>query len=410
MEGGEDGVVDVLGRPAADMTAAMQEDFEEADDARVVDLDAGIAHRADGDRKSEALQQRKVDMDIEPLRLEAGKAIGDGLETLADGIEMVQALPETEIGEVVGDQLVAQEGGELFVLLEEGVFEVGAEDMMAMLDAIDDGGQLAAHPAVQASAEDLGDLVAGQPPQAEFAAAFEEFVDGKVALEDEVAAILNLGDRVKAREIELLALLGGELRSQDQGPVVELLADDLRAEFVGGGLQRGDVVDGEEGIVGLAEADLRALQLLLDEAVAVEVVGGLEREERGDPHHHWAQGFVAEVEVVVREAAALAGEDAVIWIRGGVFGNADAKARPLLHALEDEVDAVGVVPGHAALPGQDMVFLAHALLGPFDRQAMIAGEGFHPGLVVGRAPAEDLFVHHRNADHVTEEVQHLLGP
>jgi hypothetical protein len=40
------------------MTAAMQEDFEEADDARVVDLDAGIAHRADGDRKSKALQQR----------------------------------------------------------------------------------------------------------------------------------------------------------------------------------------------------------------------------------------------------------------------------------------------------------------------------------------------------------------
>src|SRR6266446_6140440 len=92
-----------------------------------------------------------------------------------------------------------------------------------------------------------------------------------------------------------------------------------RAEFVGGGLQRGDVVDGEEGVVGLAEADLRALQLLLDEAVPVEVV--------------------------VREAAALAGEDAVIWILGGVFGDADAKARPLLHALEDEVDAVGVVPG-----------------------------------------------------------------
>src|SRR5438445_9700999 len=133
-------------------------------------------------------------------------------------------------------QLVAQEGGELFVLLEEGVLEVGAEDMMAMLDAIDDGGQVAAHPAVQASAEDFGDLVAGQPPQAEFAAAFEEFVDGKVALEDEVAAILNLGDRVKAREIELLALLGGQLRSQDQGSVVGLLADALPAGVVGVGL------------------------------------------------------------------------------------------------------------------------------------------------------------------------------
>src|ERR1700730_13089784 len=113
------------------------------------------------------------------------------------------------------------------------------------------------------------------------------------------------------------------------------------------------------------------------------VVGGLEREERGHPHHHWAQGFVAEVEVVVREAAALAGEDPVIWILGGGFGGADAKARPLLHALEDEVHAVGFGPGHAALPGQDMVFLAHLLLGPFDRQPMIAGEGVYPGLVVG---------------------------
>ena len=101
-------MVDLLGGPAADMTAAVQEDFKQADDARVVDLDPGIADRADGDWQGEALQQRKVDMDIEPLRLEAGKAIGDGLETLADGIEMVQCLFEPEVGEVVGDQLVAQ--------------------------------------------------------------------------------------------------------------------------------------------------------------------------------------------------------------------------------------------------------------------------------------------------------------
>src|SRR4029077_8411398 len=102
------------------------------------------------------------------------------------------------VGEVVGDQLVAQEGRELFVLFEEGVLEVGAEDVMAALDAIDDGGELAANPAVQAGAEDLGDLVAGQPPQAELAAALEQLMDGKVALEDEVATILDLGDRIKA--------------------------------------------------------------------------------------------------------------------------------------------------------------------------------------------------------------------
>src|SRR5438445_10981338 len=151
----------------------MEQHFEQADDARVVDLDPGIADRANGDRQGEALQQPKVDVDVEPLRLETGEAGGDGLEALADGIEMVQSLFEAEVGEVVGDQLVAQEGRELFVLFEEGGLEVGAEDVMAVLDAIDDGGELAANPAVQAGAEDLGDLVAGQPPQAELAASAE---------------------------------------------------------------------------------------------------------------------------------------------------------------------------------------------------------------------------------------------
>ena len=103
-------------------------------------------------------------------------------------------------------------------------------------------------------------------------------MDGKVALEDEVAAILDLGDRIEARKVELLALLGGELRPQDQGPVVEPFADDCWAQLVGGSLQCSDVGDGEEGVVGLAEPDPRAVQLLLDEAVAVEVIGGLERE------------------------------------------------------------------------------------------------------------------------------------
>ena len=137
-------------------------------------------------------------MNIEPLCLEGSKAASDGLEALADRVEIVQSLLEAEIGKVVGDQLVAQEGGELFVLLQEGVLEVSAEDMVTVLDAIDDGGELALHPTAHARAEDLGDLVGGQPPQAEFAAAFEQLVDREVALEDEVAAILDLSDRIKA--------------------------------------------------------------------------------------------------------------------------------------------------------------------------------------------------------------------
>ena len=47
VEAGEDGVVDLLSGPAANLSAAVQEDFEKADEACVVDLDPGIADRAE---------------------------------------------------------------------------------------------------------------------------------------------------------------------------------------------------------------------------------------------------------------------------------------------------------------------------------------------------------------------------
>src|SRR5215469_13388202 len=144
-----------------------------------------------------------------------------------------------------------------------------------------------------------------------------------------------------ARQVELLAFLGGELRSEDQGPVVEPFADDVRTELVGGGLQRRDIVNGEKGIVDLAKADLRLPQLLLDETVTIEVIAGLEWEERGHPHNHRAEHRVTNVEIIVRETAALRRQDPVIGILGGVFRHADTKGGALLHALEDEIDAVG---------------------------------------------------------------------
>src|SRR4029077_8469887 len=120
-EAGQDGVVDLPGGPAADVAAGMEQHFEQANDARLVDLDPWIADRTNGGREGEALEQREVNMDVERRRVETSDAGGDGLEALADGVEVVQSLLETEIGEVVGHQLVAQESRELFVLLQEGV-------------------------------------------------------------------------------------------------------------------------------------------------------------------------------------------------------------------------------------------------------------------------------------------------
>jgi hypothetical protein len=111
-------------------------------------------------------------------------------------------------------------------------------------------------------------------------------------------------------------------------------------------LQSGDVVNSQECVVIFAKADLRSVELLLDEAVAVEVIRRLEGKERRHPHDDGAEDFIADVEVVVGETALLAGQNAVSGILGRKLRHGDAEARSLLHALEDEVDAVGVLPQH----------------------------------------------------------------
>ena len=57
----ENDLVNVLGAPGAEIVATMQQNLQEPDDARLVDLDTCIVDRASGDRQGDALQQREVD-------------------------------------------------------------------------------------------------------------------------------------------------------------------------------------------------------------------------------------------------------------------------------------------------------------------------------------------------------------
>ena len=79
----------------------MEENLEQAHDARLMDFEAGIADGADSDRVGKALEEGKVDMAVEPFCLEAGEAVGDRLEGGAYGVEMVEPLPQAEVVEVV---------------------------------------------------------------------------------------------------------------------------------------------------------------------------------------------------------------------------------------------------------------------------------------------------------------------
>jgi hypothetical protein len=137
-----------------------------------------------------------------------------------------------------------------------------------------------------------------------------------VALEDGIAAVPDLVDGVEAAEIDGAALTLGKLRAQNQRPVFQAGADDIRTEP--------GVIDGQEGVVVFAEPDVFAVQFLLDEGMPVEVIGGLERKEGGNAKHYRAQGFIAQVEVVMHVPAALLPENPVVWILGRELGNGAA--------------------------------------------------------------------------------------
>lgn len=55
----ENCLVNLFGRPAADGAAVVQKNLQQPDDPGVMDFDAGITNRADGDGQGNLLQQGK---------------------------------------------------------------------------------------------------------------------------------------------------------------------------------------------------------------------------------------------------------------------------------------------------------------------------------------------------------------
>jgi hypothetical protein len=53
-------LANVSGSPAAEAVTAMEQNFEQPDDASLMDLDTGVVNRADSERQGDTLQQREV--------------------------------------------------------------------------------------------------------------------------------------------------------------------------------------------------------------------------------------------------------------------------------------------------------------------------------------------------------------
>ena len=186
LEGGEHGLVDLTEAPSTQLGAAVEQNFHEAEHAGVLDLNARDFGVSRGDGQSQTLEQGKVDVDIESLGLEFSETIGNGRQGLTNGFQVIQGFFQSEVLQVVAEDLQAQEGRELLVHAEHGIFGAGAQHVMTMLNSFQGSGEFAADSPVQAKSEHVREFVGGETEQSEVTGALEEFVDGKVSAEVKV--------------------------------------------------------------------------------------------------------------------------------------------------------------------------------------------------------------------------------
>src|SRR6202007_1647464 len=99
---------------------------------------------------------------------------------------------------------------------------------------------------------------------------------------------------------------------------------------------------------------------------------------------------------------ALPGHNPIVGVGAWIFRHRHAEVGPHLHALEDEIDTKTLLALHLPQVRPHVVFLAHAFLGPLERNAVVAGESLDPLVVLGRALAQDLLGNGADAVYVAE--------
>ena len=384
-------LMDLCRAPARHLFAAMEQHFHQSNHTGVMDLDPWDFAFARHDGQGQALEQSEVDMHVEGLSLESRVTVRNLTENLTHSGEVIERFLQMKVSEVVAAHFASEESEKLLVLFDKGVLEVGSQDVMTMLDSLQGRMHFALKPFFDALTEDLRDFVSGQEQKSQFAGALKEVSDREVALKDEVAAVLDLADGVKAMKVHRLSLSLREFGSQKESPVVEPLADELWAKPIGSGLQSLGVGNAKKSVVVFAKLDSATFQFYLDEVMTVEPISGVKGQEGSHSDDQGSQSRVADIKVVVGKPAAAFAQDLVIRISGGELGLSRAQGRSLLHALEDEVDPIALGSFHAAQQRLDKLFLFNTLLSPLHGNVMVSGKAFYPALVVVSPLHQNLF-------------------
>ena len=72
------------------------------------------------------MQKGEIQMDIEALSLKTSEVVSGGLESFPHVVEIIEPFLQTEVAQIIGAKLVAEEAGELLVLFEKSILPIGA--------------------------------------------------------------------------------------------------------------------------------------------------------------------------------------------------------------------------------------------------------------------------------------------
>ena len=102
--------MDLARAPCAQLGAAVEQKFHEAKHAGVLELEARDFGISRGDEQSQALEQGKVDVDIEGLGFELSQTISNGSQSLTNGFQVIPGFFQAKVFQVVAEDLQTQEG------------------------------------------------------------------------------------------------------------------------------------------------------------------------------------------------------------------------------------------------------------------------------------------------------------
>src|SRR5262245_56904858 len=142
--------------------------------------------------------------------------------------------------------------------------------------------------------------------------------------------------------------------------------------------------------------------------MTIEPIGGVKGQEGSHSDDQGSQSRVADIKVVVGKAAAAFAQDLVIRISAGELGLSRPQRRPLLHALEDEVDPIALGSFHTAQQRLDKLFLFNALLCPLHGKVMVSRKAFYPALVVVSPLQQNRYGNKRDTHDLMKKVNHVL--